>query len=543
MKKLVGSTHVEKFRKKLEQDLKKLNDKIEEICANFDNKLFVLFTKRLEYQYKIYEQENYIIKLHQSTQSQKNFKSAIEMDKQRLKLIEEAIQENINYKQALEATRAAKHQENMTSLDPAKLDLLKSERHDLRPQYENYTDKLSNERGAMKEYMDEKFKEFCSRNPEYLRRLNELDMMYEVENTAMRKMGVYDLEQYKIEIEENERYRNVILKGTQQTIYQRFKQIIEIELKRRKQIAEVSKQEAMINECAATHEDLEKRRHDMEAEEQLHLEMLRQEYDNIYVQMRFLKRMVELPLELSFTVLETSVLVKDIEINRQNIKIKTEGQAKITQLNEKLKIKNDVDAIEFDVLEKELEIEDLILESLAITRLKVTRQLQAAISNEKETEQEEKNLEEQIKTLKDTRDKRIKDMEKKEKAMRKEIESIKVQNETLRAEGAKLQDTVKERKKIFNMMQGKIGKDDELAEKEKEIEEENEGKNKKSKWHLAEKCKDVQSFEKAQQIAFNRRLFDKAKKLAQEFELLMQELKKLKAKTFPQIPAGRNNFV
>lgn len=494
----------------------------------------------MEYQYKIYEQENYIIKLSQSIQSQKNFKNEIEKDKQWLQLIEDAIQENINYKSALERTRTIKHQETITTLDPAKLELLKSDRHDLRPQFENYTEKLTNERGAMKEYMEEKFKEFSGRNPELMRRLNEFDMFHEVENTSLRKMGVYDLEQYKQDIEENERYRNMTLKGGQ-TIYQRFNQIIEIEIKRRKQVSDVSKQESMINECHSTHEDLVERKNKMEENEDIHKEMLKQEHDNIYIQMRFLKRMVELPLQLSFQVLEKAVLVKDIEIHQQNKKIKTEGQAKITQLNEKLKIKNDVDGIKFDVLEKELEIEDLILESLAITRLKVTRQLQAAISNEKETEQEEKNLEEQIKTLKDTREKRIKDMEKKEKAMRKEIESIKVQNDTLRAEGAKLQDTVKERKKIFNMMQGKIGSD-EMNEKEKEIEEENEGKNKK-KSQLNEKCKDPQSFEKAQQIAFNRRLFDKAKKLAQEFELMMQELKKLKARTFPQIPAGRNNFL
>lgn len=61
-----------KIRKKLEQELSKLKNKIKEICQNFDRKIFILFTKRLEYTYRIYEQEMYIIKLSQSLFDEKS---------------------------------------------------------------------------------------------------------------------------------------------------------------------------------------------------------------------------------------------------------------------------------------------------------------------------------------------------------------------------------------------------------------------------------------------------------------------------------------
>ena len=53
----------EKLRKNLELELRKLKNEIKEICEKFDEKMFVLYRRRLEYDYRIYEQELYIIKL------------------------------------------------------------------------------------------------------------------------------------------------------------------------------------------------------------------------------------------------------------------------------------------------------------------------------------------------------------------------------------------------------------------------------------------------------------------------------------------------
>ncbi len=56
----------EKLRKILNQELKKLNSSSKELIAQFDNKISVLFMKRLEYSYRIYEQELMVLKLKKS---------------------------------------------------------------------------------------------------------------------------------------------------------------------------------------------------------------------------------------------------------------------------------------------------------------------------------------------------------------------------------------------------------------------------------------------------------------------------------------------
>ena len=53
----------EKIRKNLELELRKLKNEIKEICEKFDERLFVLYRRRLEYEYRVEEQELYIIKL------------------------------------------------------------------------------------------------------------------------------------------------------------------------------------------------------------------------------------------------------------------------------------------------------------------------------------------------------------------------------------------------------------------------------------------------------------------------------------------------
>ena len=53
----------EKIRKSLENELKKLKMEVADICQKHDEKLFILFKRKLEYDYRIYEQELYIVKL------------------------------------------------------------------------------------------------------------------------------------------------------------------------------------------------------------------------------------------------------------------------------------------------------------------------------------------------------------------------------------------------------------------------------------------------------------------------------------------------
>lgn len=53
----------EKLKKNLENELKKLKNDVAEICQKFDQKLLILFRRKLEFDYRIAEQELYIVKL------------------------------------------------------------------------------------------------------------------------------------------------------------------------------------------------------------------------------------------------------------------------------------------------------------------------------------------------------------------------------------------------------------------------------------------------------------------------------------------------
>lgn len=56
----------EKLRKNLENELKKLNSEINEICAKFDERLGIFLKKKLEYEQRLGEQQLYVIKITQS---------------------------------------------------------------------------------------------------------------------------------------------------------------------------------------------------------------------------------------------------------------------------------------------------------------------------------------------------------------------------------------------------------------------------------------------------------------------------------------------
>lgn len=47
----------------MEAELKKLNNEITDICSRFDEKLLILFRRKLEYDYRILEQELSIVRL------------------------------------------------------------------------------------------------------------------------------------------------------------------------------------------------------------------------------------------------------------------------------------------------------------------------------------------------------------------------------------------------------------------------------------------------------------------------------------------------
>jgi len=366
-----------KLRKKLEQDLKKLKERIVEICASFDNKLFILFNKRLEYQYRIFEHENYIIKLMQSIKSEHNYREAVVEDEERLKLFRDEIGQNEKYRAALENSmqdRAAELEKKATFVQKNKT-----------AHYENYSKIFENERKSIQELVDDSFKKFLERNSDFYRRLNDLDLFNELETFNLKRQAVYDVEPYRLNIEEEERVKRRDHKD-QEPAFKRFVNAVETESKRRKELVQNERLTQVFNRTVNLHSALLVKEKDAQNQMARHIYFTNIEQNDIYFQMRFLKRMVELKTEINIADLEDAVLIEGKIIHELNQRITENGEMKITNLKEKIKMNNTVEEIKFSVQEKELEIEDLVLESMGITRLKVTRQLQAALSEDKEME-------------------------------------------------------------------------------------------------------------------------------------------------------------
>lgn len=94
---------------------------------------------------------------------------------------------------------------------------------------------------------------------------------------------------------------------------------------------------------------------------------------NIYIQMRFTKSYVEISLNKVVDLLKDAILINVDNINNKNRKILSLGKEKVDKLKENLEHKNRVEDLRYEVMTKDLDIEDLIIESMAITRLKVTK--------------------------------------------------------------------------------------------------------------------------------------------------------------------------
>ena len=213
---------------------------------------------------------------------------------------------------------------------------------------------------------------------------------------------------------------------------------------------------------------------------------------------------MELNNEKPVPELEEALLIGKSEIDEKNVRI-------IINANEKIKVMEQIKTCKISVTEETLNLEkkeDLInkLNSMIkeIQMLKVKKEMQVALAK-KDTrinENEIKSLKEQIEKVRKEGDKRITHFQKKIEKVTAEIETIKKENKQLETQKWNLESTVRQKEKIKEMMVGENGEGNQEAK------------------------------EKFDQIAINRKLFDKAKQQTEEIELLREELSKLKAKTF-----------
>jgi len=366
-----------KIIKKRKQDLKKLQKKIEEIKKTFDRKLFVLFTKRMEYQYRVYEQQMYVIKLKQSLLGEnRNYEDLHVVDLQ-IKLITKKKQQYELFKLQLERLQIKTQEEHKLCENDEKQTAwsgLKDKWKALLSHYQE--DQLQ---PIEKQYSKEHHRQFLTNNPHLERRLNELDAYYDIEEGILRRMGSFDVHSYENDPKIKNLMNPILDSGKQKLTIEGM----ESSLVKARRTNEKDRLRKLIDKFIDYNQKdirgciihLEKVNRDRNEKE----EDIRKAYANIYIQMRFKKEFVEISLNQIVDLLKDAILIKMEIIGKKNGEIKDLGDKKVEALEANLHQRYEVDNSRYEVQTKDLEIEDLIIESMAITRLKVTKQLQAAL--------------------------------------------------------------------------------------------------------------------------------------------------------------------
>lgn len=147
------------------------------------------------------------------------------------------------------------------------------------------------------------------------------------------------------------------------------------------------------------------------------------------------------------------IVVQRKVIEDLNRRILNLAEDNIQQLKEKLKTEDEVEQSKLTMKIKDLEIENLLIESKDITRLKVTKAIQFALLNNDthSAQTKENNLKKQREELKRTTHNRILKFKGKEKKMKQMTEDLREENMRLKAEWAKINKDVEEMKRLNDM--------------------------------------------------------------------------------------------
>ena len=162
---------------------------------------------------------------------------------------------------------------------------------------------------------------------------------------------------------------------------------------------------------------------------------------NIEIQIRMKQGLVEIPQEIPVPNLSEAILIPKSIIESRNKDIKKQGEKKIKAMEDIKEIKMNVKKAEYDLNLKNLIIKETELKTKEVQMLRVTKEMQIALSKQDtkmHNEYELKNLQDQIDKIRQTTEKRIAIYKKKEEKLEKDIQFIKKENEQLKLQGANL---------------------------------------------------------------------------------------------------------
>jgi hypothetical protein len=504
----------EKMRKILNQELKKIMADIKSACADFDEMISTLFIKRLEYQYRVYEQEMILVKLKQLLVEEMTLGKKLSLAKNG----RESETRSLEEKQAICAYlkgQIEKENEVEAQLEAevARLETkgLKQIWQTVIPNRDETSKRFVDFELRMERYgRENSFLATASRDPAIILEKKRLAKILEYEPDFYSDL-VRDFLSKKFDNEydiQNELTKFAKLLTAKRQAKAKTKEIKFYSKLLAKFERQVEEHRSKLAELESTHDaiDTEKEKHSA----------------NSFLMMRANNENIEVSREKPIVYNLDTILIHKDSVTTINKEIVSHGNKKIDllicNLDEKRHVEQDLN----DLKRLELEIKEAMIETLILTRLKVSKKLQTVIAKNdvKLMEHEEKNVRKQIEKLISSTEKSVSSFKKKELKMRKEINFISQENENLLFQGGILQESVSQRQEIFNMVFGKANGEDQATA--------DQMGSSKQKF-------DDKAFKKTQELIQNRKLYDTAKRLAEEIEGLMKELKLLQKKSFPDI--------
>lgn len=216
-------------------------------------------------------------------------------------------------------------------------------------------------------------------DPQIIKRLNEYDPYHEIEAKMLKKEAALTFDVYINDFKEtvkkrvtHESYRQTYL-DMMREYFERSRSVVEKK-------NEIKHLEDFLELVGSDQSEIEMKLKREEDEREEMSEKVEKATSNINVQLRFTKLFVEIDLSKVVDLLKDAILIKKKILDTKNKKIQEKGELKVDKLKQNLKQKNTVKGLRYDVMIKDLDIEEKIIESMAITRLKVTKNLQRALA-------------------------------------------------------------------------------------------------------------------------------------------------------------------
>lgn len=503
----------EKSKKIMNQELKKIIGDIEKLYLEFDNRLSLFLIKKLEYQYRVQEQELSFLMIQYSIFKNKKIKTNKLNIENKINQIQDQLEKqqklilnldnikvflddkSINIESEISKLESKTLKQIFQNLIPSKEDNIKKQT-EFESRLEKYTIEneficLSSKNSNYKSVRDFIFKEL-----EYNYKFHQ-EFVKELISKKNDDQNFIEMELQKF---------NKILNFKKSLIEKnKEKEYISKELEFNKmQNSSISESLSILNK-----------------EIELINKQLIINQKDIYILVRLSSENIEIKKKDSFTLNPNTLIIPINKIYTINKIINNNGLKKQKLMSNNFEEKRIVERDLKNLKKLEFEIQAAMVESLILSRLKISKKIQKIVNNKdlKLTDHEEKNIKNQISKLIASTEKIISSYKGKENSIKKEITFISRENTDLVYQGSILQESVSQRQEIFNMVFGNTNND---------INQTIDPKIKKSKF-------DDKAYAQTISLIQNKKLYDTAKRLSDEIESLMKELKILQKRTFPYI--------